>query len=164
MPRWWPSDQVAITTAGDGSASQHTRLSTTTTAPSNFYPTQPLTRLMWVRVKSNLTHDSRVEHSPGRIMNAEIGVPRHGSWEDHEMLKRNDKYHSIADDMPNPKMQFYQNRSMAFFKNCTFVSDTIFFSLTIWLSHLFTRRQFFFQVPLDSWHGRNNIQQKINTQ
>ena len=28
----------------------------------------------------------------------------HGSSEGHEMLKRNDKYHSIADDMPIPKM------------------------------------------------------------
>ena len=43
------------------------------------------------------------------------------------MLKRNDKYHSIADDVPIPKMYFFnQNRSMVFFKNCTFVSDTIF--------------------------------------
>ena len=30
--------------------------------------------------------------------------PFHGSSEGHEMLKRNDKYHSIADDVPNPKM------------------------------------------------------------
>ena len=28
----------------------------------------------------------------------------HGSSEGHEMLKRNDKYHSIADDVPIPKM------------------------------------------------------------
>ena len=67
----------------------------------------------------------------------------HGSSEGHEMLKRNDKYHSIADDVLIPKMHLYQNRSMAFFKNCTFVSDTIFFSLAIWLSHLFSRRQAF---------------------
>ena len=31
-------------------------------------------------------------------------VPEHGSSEGHEMLKRNDKYHSIADDVPIPKM------------------------------------------------------------
>ena len=31
-------------------------------------------------------------------------VPVHGSSEGHEMLKRNDKYHSIADDVPIPKM------------------------------------------------------------
>ena len=30
--------------------------------------------------------------------------PPHGSSESHEMLKRNDKYHSIADDVPIPKM------------------------------------------------------------
>ena len=30
--------------------------------------------------------------------------PGHGSSEGHEMLKRNDKYHSIADDVPIPKM------------------------------------------------------------
>ena len=29
---------------------------------------------------------------------------RHGSSEGHEMLKRNDKYRSIADDVPIPKM------------------------------------------------------------
>ena len=28
----------------------------------------------------------------------------HGSSEGHEMLKRNYKYHSIADDVPIPKM------------------------------------------------------------
>ena len=28
----------------------------------------------------------------------------HGSSEGHEMLKRNDKYYSIADDVPIPKM------------------------------------------------------------
>ena len=34
-----------------------------------------------------------------------ISVPLlHGSSEGHEMLKRNDKYHSIADDVPIPKM------------------------------------------------------------
>ena len=33
------------------------------------------------------------------------GVLRgHGSSEGHEMFKRNDKYHSIADDVPIPKM------------------------------------------------------------
>ena len=31
----------------------------------------------------------------------------HGSSEGHEMLKRNDKYHSIADDVPIPKMHFF---------------------------------------------------------
>ena len=31
-------------------------------------------------------------------------VAGHGSSEGHEMLKRNDKYHSIADDVPIPKM------------------------------------------------------------
>ena len=29
---------------------------------------------------------------------------QHGSSEGHEMLKRNDKYHSIADDVPILKM------------------------------------------------------------
>ena len=29
---------------------------------------------------------------------------KHGSSEGHEMLKRNDKYHSIADDVLIPKM------------------------------------------------------------
>ena len=79
----------------------------------------------------------------------------HGSSEGHEMLQRNDKYYSIAGDSKNvfPKISdgecrfqrcnFYQNRSMAFFKTCTFVSDTIFCLLAIWLSHLFTRRQAF---------------------
>ena len=35
-----------------------------------------------------------------------LGTPLltvHGSSEGHEMLKRNDKYHSIADDVPIPK-------------------------------------------------------------
>ena len=64
----------------------------------------------------------------------------HGSSEGHEMLKRNDKYHSITGDVPIPKCNFYQNRSMAFFKNCTFVFDTISFSLAAWLSPLLTRR------------------------
>ena len=31
-------------------------------------------------------------------------VVSHGSSEGHEMLKRNGKYHSIADDVPIPKM------------------------------------------------------------
>ena len=30
-----------------------------------------------------------------------------GSSEGHEMLKRNDKYHSNADDVPIPKMYFF---------------------------------------------------------
>ena len=30
----------------------------------------------------------------------------HGSSEGHEMLKRNDKYHSIADDVTIPKIKF----------------------------------------------------------
>ena len=68
----------------------------------------------------------------------------HGSSEGHEMLKRKDKYHSIADDVPIPKKcNCYQNRSMAFFKNCTFVFDTISFSLAAWLSPLLTRRPAF---------------------
>ena len=33
-----------------------------------------------------------------------VGILPHGSSEGHEMLKRNDKYHSIADDVPIPKM------------------------------------------------------------
>ena len=33
-----------------------------------------------------------------------LGPGGHGSSEGHEMLKRNDKYHSIADDVPIPKM------------------------------------------------------------
>ena len=33
-----------------------------------------------------------------------IAATGHGSSEGHEMLKRNDKYHSIADDVPIPKM------------------------------------------------------------
>ena len=33
-----------------------------------------------------------------------LAVISHGSSEGHEMLKRNDKYHSIADDVPIPKM------------------------------------------------------------
>ena len=41
---------------------------------------------------------------------------------------------------------------MAFFKNCTFVFDTIAFSLAVWLSPLLTRRQGWktdrFLVPL----------------
>ena len=72
-----------------------------------------------------------------------IIVSVHGSSEGHEMLKRSDKYHSIADDVPIPKMNFYQNRSMAFLKNCTFVFDTISFSLAVWLSPLLTRRPAF---------------------
>ena len=76
-------------------------------------------------------------------MNAEIGVPRHGSWEDHEMLKRNDKYHSIADDMLNPKMQFLSKSVDGLFQKLHFCVRHDIFSLTIWLSHLFTRRQFF---------------------
>ena len=73
---------------------------------------------------------------PGLSTGSDDGLARlrapHGSSEGHAMLKRNDKYHSKADDVPIPKMYFfYQNRSMAFFKNCTFVSDTIFFSLAI---------------------------------
>ena len=37
-----------------------------------------------------------------------VGMRRavHGSSEGHEMLKRSDKYHSIADDVPIPKMYF----------------------------------------------------------
>ena len=34
-------------------------------------------------------------------------VSLHGSSEGHEMLKRNDKCHSIADDVPIPKMYFF---------------------------------------------------------
>ena len=41
------------------------------------------------------------------------------------------------------KCSFYQNRSMAFFKNSTFVFDTISFSLAVWLSPLLTRRPAF---------------------
>ena len=68
----------------------------------------------------------------------------HGSSEGHEMLKRNDKCHSIVDDVPIPKnVIFFQNRSMVFFKNCTFVFDTIYFSLAAWLSPLLTRRPAF---------------------
>ena len=48
---------------------------------------------------------------PGHwLMTGSAGTPQtrsmraHGSSEGHEMLKRNDKYHSIADDVPIPKM------------------------------------------------------------
>ena len=37
------------------------------------------------------------------LVSAKYVIP-HGSSEGHEMLKRNDKYHSIADDVPIPKM------------------------------------------------------------
>ena len=40
----------------------------------------------------------------GRELIKQLVRSMHGSSEDHEMLKRNDKYHSIADDVPNPKM------------------------------------------------------------
>ena len=33
-----------------------------------------------------------------------IFITQHGSSEGHEMLKRSYKYHSIADDVPIPKM------------------------------------------------------------
>ena len=36
--------------------------------------------------------------------NATVAFGLHGSSEGHEMLKRNDKYHSIADAVPIPKM------------------------------------------------------------
>ena len=39
-----------------------------------------------------------------RRKDQQIALAEHGSSEDHEMLKRNDKYHSIADDVPIPKM------------------------------------------------------------
>ena len=50
----------------------------------------------------------RIPHSspsfqPGTHTDRAIAA-RHGSSEGHEMLKRNDKYHSIADDVPIPKM------------------------------------------------------------
>ena len=46
------------------------------------------------------------ESAPGlpRPLPGRRDPPAHGSSEGHEMLKRNDKYHSIADDVPIPKM------------------------------------------------------------
>ena len=44
----------------------------------------------------------------------------HGSSEGHEMLKRNDKYHSIADDVPIPKMTFLSKSVDGLFKKLHF--------------------------------------------
>ena len=50
------------------------------------------------------------QHFSGRYLKAPQGIPGfvgircHGSSEGHEMLKRNDKNHSIADDVPIPEM------------------------------------------------------------
>ena len=64
------------------------------------------------------------------------------------MLKRNDKYHSIADDLPIPKMEFLSKSVDGLFQKLHFcVRHDIFFSLAIWLSSLAGR---LFQVPLDS--------------
>ena len=41
---------------------------------------------------------------PGSVGGAGQDSAPHGSSESHEMLKRNVKYHSIADDVPIPKM------------------------------------------------------------
>ena len=53
---------------------------------------------------------------------------------------------------------------MAFFKNCTFVSDTIFFLVSDLASHLFTRRQAFSSPTaiVDTEGTISNT--KINTQ
>ena len=65
----------------------------------------------------------------------------HGSSESQEMLKRNDKYHSIADEVPIPI--FFPNRSMAFFQKLHFcVRHDIFFVSGL-VKCLFTRRQAF---------------------
>ena len=62
------------------------------------------------------------------------------SW----MLKRNDKYHSIAGDVRIPKNVFLSKSVDGLFQKLHFcVRHDIFFSLAIWLSHLFTRRQAF---------------------
>ena len=39
-----------------------------------------LTRLIWVRVESNLTHDSWVEHNPGRVRNKDAKFHYHATW------------------------------------------------------------------------------------
>ena len=44
----------------------------------------------------------------------------HGSSEGHEMLKRNDKYHLIADDVPIPKMYFLSKSVDGLFKKLHF--------------------------------------------
>ena len=70
-------------------------------------------------------------------------VRPHGSSEDHEMLKRNDKYHSIADDVPIPKnVIFIKIVRLPFFKNCT-LCPTRYFFVSDLASHLFTRRRAF---------------------
>ena len=47
------------------------------------------------------------------------------------VLKGHDVCRSIADVELIPKMRFYQNRTMGFFKRCIFVSDTKSFSFAV---------------------------------
>ena len=61
-------------------------------------------------------------------MHRYIYLPNHGSSEGHEMLKRNDKYHSIVDDVPIPKMYFLSKSVDGLFQKLHFcVRHDIFF-------------------------------------
>ena len=51
----------------------------------------------------------------------------HGSSEGHEMLKRNDKYRSIADDVPIPKMYFLSKSVDGLFKKIALLCQTRYF-------------------------------------
>ena len=59
-----------------------------------------------------------------------MALQTHGSSEGHEMLKRNNKYHSIADDVPIPKMYFLSKSVDGLFQKLHFCvwHDIFFFS------------------------------------
>ena len=90
----------------------------------------------------------------------------HGSSEGHEMLKGNDKYHSIADDVPIPKKCnfVYQNRSMAFFYKLHFcVRHDIFFVSDLAKSSVHSQAGFFKSHWIVDTEG-TIFNTKINTQ
>ena len=56
-----------------------------------------------------------------------VSFGTHGSLEGHEMLKRNDIYHSIADDVPIPKMYFFIKIGRWPFSKIAFLCPTRYF-------------------------------------
>ena len=69
----------------------------------------------------------------------------YGSSKSQVVLKRDDICRFIADgELISKICFFYQNRSMAFFKNCVFVSDTSYISLPAWWGPLLNHNLIFF--------------------
>ena len=66
-----------------------------------------LTRLIWVRIESNLTHDSRVEHNPalqGWAL-AGVSVPFCCGFNTERFLRRRPR-RGVGDKLPGPKPGF----------------------------------------------------------